>query len=120
MAPDYQDLLQARIKQLEQQLAAVREERDKLLALIGEAPEGSHPDEWLPRDSTWHKERANWLREVERGREYANHLRDAIVKAASLRNVFGDQMIPPASAVAKVLADVVPDLFSRASAEELS
>jgi hypothetical protein len=38
---------------------------DELLALIGDAPDGSHPDEWLPRDKTWHAERLNWIREVE-------------------------------------------------------
>ncbi len=38
----------------------------RLRALIGDAPEGSHPDEWLPRHATWHGERANWQGEVER------------------------------------------------------
>ena len=48
MAPDYQDLLQARIKQLEQQLAAVREENAKLRELCKAAVEefgASRPNE---------------------------------------------------------------------------
>jgi len=42
-----------------------------LRKLIGDAPEGSHPDEWLPRHATWHGERANWQGEVERLRAHA-------------------------------------------------
>jgi cytochrome c556 len=34
--------------------------------LIGQAPEGSHPDEQVPRAETWHAERVNWKAEVER------------------------------------------------------
>lgn len=38
-------------------------------ALIGYPPEGSHPDEWMPRAETWHRERQNWQAEVERLRQ---------------------------------------------------
>ena len=44
---------------------AAHGEVKRLRDLIGEAPQGSHPDEWLPRDTTWHKERLNHLQEAE-------------------------------------------------------
>ena len=37
-----------------------------LTDLIGKPPEGSHPDEWQPRDATWHKERQNWINETDK------------------------------------------------------
>lgn len=37
---------------------------DNLRALIGEPMEGTHPDEWMPRATTWHRERLNWIKEV--------------------------------------------------------
>jgi len=40
-----------------------------LIHSIGHSPKGSHPDEQGPRDRTWHAERQNWIREVERLRE---------------------------------------------------
>lgn len=42
--------------------------------LIGEPPEGSHPDEMLPRASTWHAERANWALELDQLRAYARRI----------------------------------------------
>lgn len=38
---------------------------EELEALIGQAPAGSHPDEWKPRAATWHEERQNWMTELE-------------------------------------------------------
>lgn len=46
----------------------------RLRALIGEPPEGSHPDEALPRSVTWHKERQNWISEVDQLRGHINKL----------------------------------------------
>jgi hypothetical protein len=46
----------------------------ELERLIGQPPEGSHPDEWLPRAETWHQERANWADEVERLRAHIQRL----------------------------------------------
>jgi hypothetical protein len=39
---------------------------DRLLAMIGQPPDGAHHDEWYPRAETWHKERANWESETKR------------------------------------------------------
>src|SRR5438128_377500 len=36
----------------------------ELYALIGTPMENTHPDEWLPRAETWHRERLNWIKEV--------------------------------------------------------
>lgn len=41
-----------------------------LTDLIGKPPEGSHPDEWQPRDSTWHGERRNWIAETDKLRRH--------------------------------------------------
>ena len=38
--------------------------RADIETLIGQPPEGSHPDEWKPRAETWHQERLNWEAEV--------------------------------------------------------
>jgi hypothetical protein len=51
---------------------------EELLKLIGEPPEGSRPDEWFPRDATWHKERLNWAAEVRQLRAYNDHLREQL------------------------------------------
>lgn len=40
--------------------------KEFLQLLIGQPPEGSHPDEWGPRADSWHAERLNWINEVER------------------------------------------------------
>lgn len=42
---------------------------ESLKRLIGQPPEGSHPDEWGPRADSWHAERLNWQNEVQRLRE---------------------------------------------------
>ena len=47
---------------------------DKLRALIGEPPAGSHHDEWYPRANTWHEERQNWIKEVESLRAHIKEL----------------------------------------------
>ena len=46
----------------------------QLRKLIGDAPNGSHAEEWLPRHATWHGERANWIGEVERLRAHIKQL----------------------------------------------
>lgn len=50
-----------------------------LTDLIGTPPEGSHPDEQQPRDTTWHKERLNWINETEKLRR-AVQAKDAVLK----------------------------------------
>lgn len=45
-------------------LEQAMEENALLRAQIGFAPEGSHPDEQVPRAETWHRERLNWIAEV--------------------------------------------------------
>ena len=47
---------------------------EELEALIGQPPKGSHPDEWRPRDKTWHRERLNWAQEVDRLRAQLDEL----------------------------------------------
>lgn len=58
-------------------------ERWELYALIGHPPEGASPDEWYPRAETWHKERLNWIAEVERLRREL----DAIVVICGLAGI---------------------------------
>lgn len=48
---------------------------EELESLIGQPPEGSHPDEWKPRAETWHQERLNWEQEVKRLRDEINRLK---------------------------------------------
>lgn len=55
---------------LQEQLAAAQQAADDLATQIGTPPEGSHPDEALPRSGTWHQERANWLAETDQMRAY--------------------------------------------------
>ncbi len=63
--------------------------RADLETLIGQPPEGSHPDEWKPRAETWHAERLNWIGEVEALRVHIESLRVsanvAVQVAAELR-----------------------------------
>lgn len=51
--------------------------------LIGEPPEGSHPDEWKPRAETWHQERQNWSDEVLALRTSYHKLHDALSDIAT-------------------------------------
>lgn len=51
----------------------------RLHSLIGQPSSGSHPDEWMPRAETWHRERANWMSEIEALRS-ALRLTDAMVE----------------------------------------
>ncbi len=46
----------------------------KVQDLIGVSPEGSHPDEQLPRSSSWHRERLNWIAETKVLREYIERI----------------------------------------------
>jgi len=50
-------------------------DRHELLMLIGNPPEGSHEDEWLPRAGTWHQERVNMLAEIAKLRTTMAHIR---------------------------------------------
>jgi hypothetical protein len=50
-----------------------KDDYQDLQRLIGQPPEGSHPDEWKPRGATWHQERLNWQAEVERLRANQCH-----------------------------------------------
>jgi hypothetical protein len=63
-----------KVDQLESDLLATTEELRRLQNLIGRPPEGSHPDEMQPRDSTWHMERQNHLRSAETLRNYAENV----------------------------------------------
>lgn len=42
----------------------------RLNDLIGQPPADSHPDEWKPRDTSWHKERLNWQAQIKRLERY--------------------------------------------------
>ena len=50
------------------------DELQYVMNLIGKPPEGSHSHEWVPRDRTWHLERANALSEIERLRAECKRL----------------------------------------------
>ncbi len=65
---------------LQEQLAAAQQVADELATQIGTPPEGSHPDEALPRSGTWHQERANWLAETDQLRAHIAKL-EAAAKA---------------------------------------
>lgn len=70
--------------------AELMQERDELLAQIGEPPAGSHPDEAGPRAATWHAERANWAAEVTGLREQNHILRDRLSDLERPTDPFGD------------------------------
>lgn len=55
-------------------MCSAMNELQRLRNLIGVPPEGSHPDEWNPRDATWHQERLNWISEVNGLRECVRQL----------------------------------------------
>lgn len=46
------------------ELNELADERDLLLSLIGQPPDGSAPEESRPRGKNWHEERALWQGEV--------------------------------------------------------
>lgn len=53
-----------------------------MLLLIGEPPNGSHPHEWMPRAASWHEERQNWIREVDKLRLALKDKADLLKKCA--------------------------------------
>ena len=65
-AADLIAFLQSRVTAMASEIVAERSRADALGAKIGQAPEGSHPDEQEPRGATWHDERQNWQSEVAR------------------------------------------------------
>lgn len=68
------------------------DEVQRLTALIGKPPTGSHPDEWLPRAATWHEERLNWMAEVERLKRHAeNNRQQNDVAAKVFAEMFRDK-----------------------------
>lgn len=74
--PNYEGLmaeLQARRNEVKHQSQIIL----ALRAEIGKPPEGSHPDEQVPRAATWHKERLNWIVEVEKLRSALNNTRNS-------------------------------------------
>ena len=78
-----------------------------LRTLIGDPPEGSHPEEWLPRHATWHGERANWIGEVE-------HLRAHIKRLGSIVPADG---APSRAAVQSSLMDAIEKGFLSAEVQ---
>lgn len=62
----------------EQMVYAAHGEVKRLSDLIGKHPDGTHPDEWMPRAATWHRERLNWIEETERMRSCAERIRKSI------------------------------------------
>ena len=65
-------------------MAALETELDKLRAQIGTPPDGSHPDEQIPRAGTWHQERLNWISEIETARAYIAKCETQIKERASM------------------------------------
>jgi hypothetical protein len=61
---DYREWARAELARKDAELTAQAARIVELEALIGQPPEGSHPDEWYPRARTWHAERLNWSKEV--------------------------------------------------------
>jgi hypothetical protein len=65
---------------------------DELRELIGEPPEGSHPDEIMPRAETFHAERLNALQEIYVLRDTLAHQKVAYEEAVSRRE-FDDEEV---------------------------
>ena len=74
--------------------------RADLETLIGQPPEGSHPDEWKPRAETWHQERLNWEAEV-------GQLRAHIAGAASRVPSESPAIQPMTQSLARGLAQML-------------
>lgn len=73
-------------------MAALETELDKLRAQIGTPPDGSHPDEQIPRAGTWHQERLNWISEIETARAYIAKCETQIKeRAAMMRDVMRER-----------------------------
>lgn len=56
--------------------------KEALMLLIGQPPHGSHPDEWMPRAGSWHEERQNWIKEVDKLRLALKDKTDLLNNAA--------------------------------------
>jgi hypothetical protein len=64
-------------------LSNASNELQRLRNLIGEPSAGSHPDEALPRDKSWHGERRNWEAEVRSLRQNNTEMRQALLPFAA-------------------------------------
>ena len=97
---------------LQEQLAGAQQVADELAAQIGTPPEGSHPDEALPRSTTWHQERANWLAETEQMRAHIagveQQLKAAQAEVTAARERIATLEASAAKAAKKKAADDPP------------
>ena len=89
------------VSSLQEQLAGAQQVADELAAQIGTPPEGSHPDEALPRSATWHEERANWLAETEQMRAHIANVEQQLKVAQAEATAARERIATLEAAVAK-------------------